>query len=334
MQKRINLFITEQESTIGVEGNRIYIRKDKSNLLDIPIINIRQIVLFGNISITPRAITRLLNDGVNITYLTSGGKYIGQILSAEHPNSDILRLQIKRSEETRFRYAVSQAIIEAKIKNSIAHLLQRRRIRTEINQKINELKINLKKIHSCTDIKELLGIEGISAKAYFQGMKELLINDFGFNGRSKHPPEDPVNAALSLSYTMLYSIIFSMLHINGLNPYIGFLHDTKYGHAALASDLLEEFRAFVCDRFVIRCFNQSMFAADSFTVTANGVFFKEDALKLFLKNWAINLDTEINYNNSFKTNIYRLVEIQTEQLRKSILNGETYKPYIFEENIE
>ncbi len=331
MQKRINLFVTEQESILGVEGNRIYIRKEKNNLLDIPILNIRQIVLFGNITVTPRAITRLLNDGVFITYLTTNGKFLGQILPAEHSDCNIIKLQVKRADDNAFRFRISRDIIDAKINNSISHLLQRRRIKSEADELIAELKKNQSRLSQCTKFDELMGIEGICAKIYFSGLKRLLIKDFGFKGRTKHPPEDPVNAALSLSYTLLYSIIFSMLHIHGLNPYIGFLHETKYGHAALASDLLEEFRAYVCDKFVLKCFNQNMFDANSFTRTEKGVFFKDDKLKLFLKNWAENLDNEINYNNSFKTNVYRLIDIQSENIKKSILSGEDYKPFIFED---
>jgi CRISPR-associated protein Cas1 len=43
-------------------------------------------------------------------------------------------------------------------------------------------------------------------------------------------------------------------HLNeiGLDPYHGFFHTVRYGHAALASDLLEEFRALIGDDVVLK----------------------------------------------------------------------------------
>lgn len=66
---------------------------------------------------------------------------------------------------------------------------------------------------------------------------------FGFSGRARHPSPDPVNALLSLGYTLVYNEISSLLDGLGFDPYLGFFHQPRYGHATLASDLLEEFRA-------------------------------------------------------------------------------------------
>jgi CRISPR-associated protein Cas1 len=56
---------------------------------------------------------------------------------------------------------------------------------------------------------------------------------------------------LSFGYSLLYANALSLARVVGLHPYAGFLHELKDGHAGLASDLIEEFRAPVVDRAVL-----------------------------------------------------------------------------------
>jgi len=334
MEKRINLFVTEQNSYLSVEGNRIYVKVDRQTKLDIPLINIRQIVLFGNIGISPVAINRCLNEGIIISFLSMRGKFIGQIVPPYHNDSKIMVMQIKRSEDTGFRTNLSRRIVEAKIRNSLSIISRRYKNQSDLEEDIKSLKSLLDKLIRSDSMKEILGYEGSSAKIYFGALSKILDKDFGFEGRTKHPPMDPVNSMLSFSYTLLHTICYSMLVISGLNPNIGFLHEQRSGHPALASDIMEELRAYICDRLVIRLINQGYFGKDSFTYTDNGVFFKEDSLKKFLREWASNLDSEVEVDNSIRTTTWRLIEIQTEKLRRAVVSGEEYKPFlIMEKNL-
>ena len=77
-------------------------------------------------------------------------------------------------------------------------------------------------------LKELLGVEGSAAKAYFSGFGKMLLNTFTFFGRKKHPSTDPVNALLSLSYTMIFNEISSLLDGVGFDPYLGYYHTVEY----------------------------------------------------------------------------------------------------------
>ena len=47
-------------------------------------------------------------------------------------------------------------------------------------------------------------MEGAAARIYFSAFPHLIRNpQFTFNGRSKRPPLDPVNALMSFAYTMV-----------------------------------------------------------------------------------------------------------------------------------
>jgi CRISPR-associated protein Cas1 len=97
-------------------------------------------------------------------------------------------------------------------------------------------------IESVKELESLLGNEGAAAAIYFDLFSNMLLHTFEFNGRKKRPATDPVNALLSFGYTLIYNEIESLLDGMGFDPYLGFYHEPRYGHATLASDLMEEFR--------------------------------------------------------------------------------------------
>ena len=97
-----------------------------------------------------------------------------------------------------------------------------------------------------------MGYEGNAAKCYFGCYAKLLSDTgFSFDGRNSRPPKDPVNALLSYGYSILHRSIVGAIERHGLHPYFGFLHAVQRGHAALASDLIEDYRAFLVDKAVL-----------------------------------------------------------------------------------
>ena len=89
---------------------------------------------------------------------------------------------------------------------------------------------------------QLRGIEGAAAAGFFQGYTQLFAPTLTFSGRNRRPPRDPVNAALSLGYTLLHAEAVHAAHTAGLDPMIGFFHELDFGRASLASDLIEPLR--------------------------------------------------------------------------------------------
>lgn len=331
MEKRLNLFITEQGTTIRVDGKRAVVSKGREHIMDVPLLHLRQVVIFGNSSLTPQAIARLLKEGISVVFLSRFGKFNGIILPSLHPDALIRLKQAGRSKDDSFRLSFSKEILNAKIHNSINLLVKKRRKEIDLSGEIKELEKIKMKIYEANSVKELLGLEGTSSRLYFGCLSRIFNSEFPFDGRKKHPSPDPLNSLLSLSYSLLYSTCFSFLYLTGLDPYIGFLHEIRRGHAALASDLMEEFRAPVCDSFVLRLVNQGYFSPESFTFEGEQVFLKKDALKRFLSEWGKNLDRRLSVNGSFETNIWRLVEFQAQRLRRAVLGEEDYRAFYGDE---
>ncbi len=98
-----------------------------------------------------------------------------------------------------------------------------------------------------------MGIEGESARIYFQALSLTVPKDLGFNGRNKRPPRDPFNAVLSLGYTILASKCTFACMEHGVDPYISFLHELEFGRESLSCDLVEPFRTEI-DKFSLYLF--------------------------------------------------------------------------------
>jgi CRISP-associated protein Cas1 len=137
----------------------------------------------------------------------------------------------------------------------------------------------------------LRGLEGQAARVYFAGMRSLLGDVWGFTARQKQPPPDPVNALLSLGYTLLYHSVAGLLQARGLNAHLGFLHAAGGDHMALASDVMEEFRSVVVDALVLDwCLNGKVSPAD-FSTSPDGCALSADATRRFIRAYEERLGT-------------------------------------------
>lgn len=87
--------------------------------------------------------------------------------------------------------------------------------------------------------------------------------DFAMEGRNRRPPRDRINALLSFLYAMWMNDCRSALEAVGLDPQVGFLHALRPGRAALALDLMEEFRSFA-DRLAVTLVNRGQITGADF----------------------------------------------------------------------
>ena len=129
---------------------------------------------------------------------------------------------------------------------------------------------------------ELLGIEGNAARVYFQNfagmikigrsaIRRIAEFNFDFNHRNRRPPRDPVNALLSLAYSVLAKDLTIVCHAVGFDPFLGFYHQPRFGRAALALDLMEPFRPLIADSAVLTAINTRMVTPGDFVRAGNSV---------------------------------------------------------------
>ena len=141
----------------------------------------------------------------------------------------------------------------------------------EVGRAIRQLAGSAESAATATDLDALRGIEGDASRQYFSVFGRMVSGEgFAFGGRSRRPPRDNVNAALSFVYTLLMHDARAALESAGLDSQVGFLHRDRPGRPSLALDLMEEFRSFLADRLVLSLINRSQVAATDFTVTPVG----------------------------------------------------------------
>jgi CRISPR-associated protein Cas1 len=163
---------------------------------------------------------------------------------------------------------------------------------------------------------ELRGIEGEAAEIYFNLINGCLIEGWSFERRTRRPPEDHINALLSLTYTMMKNEVLSALRQYNLDPFLGILHADRHGRPALALDLMEEFRPILCDAFAIRLINKSILSHDDFQMDNH---LKDYAFKIYLDKFDDYMKEEFEHPHfGYTVSRRKSVRMQAILLRKAI----------------
>jgi len=248
------LYVTEPGSYLTKDGNRLNIKKDRDSVIkSIGIDKLEGVVMVGPANMSTGVMTDLLERQIPVTWLSSSGRFFGRLEPTTGYNIErqIQQFNIQRDEN--FRLVLARSWVNAKILNcrTLLRRYNRNREILEVTDAIASLEIFAEKAASASSIESLMGFEGLSAKQYFQAVSKILPASFAFTGRSRRPPRDPFNSLISFGYTLVMYEIFTALTTKNLHPYLGFMHQPKRGHPALASDLMEEWRAVIVDSLAI-----------------------------------------------------------------------------------
>jgi len=274
------LYVTRPKSYLFKEGETVVVEQEEKRVIQLPIHTVGQIVCFGfEIIITPPLMAFCAENGVGIAWLTDSGKFLGRVEGPVKGNVLLRRMQHRWADDPMRALSIARSIVAAKINNSRINLLRFLRnqdghaFEEEMRRETDRLAGLLARVEPCPDADRLRGIEGEAAGAYFGVFDHLIVQqkeDFRFQGRSRRPPRDRVNALLSFVYTLLVFDIRSALETVGLDPYVGFLHTDRPGRPGLALDLMEEFRAPFADRIVLSLINLKQVKGDQFIVQGTG----------------------------------------------------------------
>ena len=293
MRKLLNtLYITTPEAYLSKDGQNIVVTVKQQEVFRIPAINIEGIVTFGYMGASPGLMKLCSDSGISLTFLSPNGRFVSRVQGATHGNVLLRKAQYALSDEEEWSLHVAKLMIAAKMQNY--RNILRRYIRDygeshEVDKAAKTLEANKHHALKANDKAELIGFEGIASNAYFEVMPKLILNQkesFPFNGRSRRPPKDAVNAMLSLAYTLIASDCTAALETMGLDPYVGFLHALRPGRTSLALDMMEEFRAYLGDRFVISLINKRQITPKDFLYQGdNGVVLTDKGRKTFITAW-------------------------------------------------
>lgn len=327
------LYVDEHGAYIGKRGGKITVTKDGKVITEIPASYLRQLIISANANISTQALKFLLRLNVDIVYQSTFGRFEGKFVPEENKNSLLRIEQYRRHIDRDFTLEVSKSFVKGKLLNMRTLLLRQNREfgNREIDEACIRIKNVITRIPDAGDKEELLGLEGIATRDYFRVFGKLLKPklDFDFEKRTKRPPRDPVNALLSFGYSLLVGNFISTVSTVGFDPYIGFLHSTRYGRPALALDLMEEFRPVIVDSLVLSVLNRNMFTKEDFKERFGGIYIQEKGRETFFKAYIGKIQSEILHPIfEYRVSYRRAFEIQARLLAKFIKGEiEEYIPF-------
>lgn len=292
---RNTLYITTPDKYLFLDGENIVMRAKDDTEIRLPLHNIEDIVVFGGRGASPALMNKCTEENIGLNFMSRNGKFLARAEGAVSGNVYLRREQYRIADNEERSLAIARNFIIGKLYNSryvIDRAVRDHSLQVDVEKLKSRSELLSQAILKCrnvTDIDTLRGIEGESAQLYFSVFDELILqqkDEFRFTVRSKRPPLDNVNALLSFAYSIATGMCTSALEAVGLDPYVGFMHTDRPGRRSLALDLVEEFRAIMCDRFVVSLINKRIIGNDDFDVREDGaVLLSEDGRKLFLTHW-------------------------------------------------
>ncbi len=281
MRQLLNtLYITIPKAYAHLENDTLRIDVEREKKLAVPLHHLGGVVCFGNIMVSPALMHRLAEEGKSLVLLDGNGRFKARLEGPTSGNVLLRQAQHKAAGEPAQTLALARSFIAGKLKNSRQILLRGARDNTDVTEqeelkRVGEnLNASLRALANANDLDTLRGVEGEAARGYFGALNLLVKKDarehFQMDGRSKRPPRDRMNALLSFLYSMLTNDCRSAIESVGLDPQLGFLHAVRPGRAALALDLVEEFRAFIADRLALSLVNRGQIVADDFEFREGG----------------------------------------------------------------
>lgn len=333
------LYVTTEDTVLRKADERLKVTKQKETLIDVPLLKVSSVVLFGRVSVTPDAMQSLLEHQIDLCYLTAYGKYIGRMQPSLSGNVLLRKAQFRAAESAHQCLKLSQGFIKGKLANMRVLLVRQAREEQEgaerwhaLDTAITRIKLAESALARARDVAQARGYEGEASACYFGVFDQLIKQEgFVFEKRLKRPPADPVNAMLSFGYALLANDLHSAINIVGMDPYVGYLHADRHGKPSLALDLMEEFRALVVDSVVLTIINKRMVAPEDFDYQLGGVCMMTDAARrTFLRQYEERKLTEFRHPIfNYKMSYRQAFEMQTRILAKTLKGEiEEYAPLL------
>src|ERR1051325_1944457 len=354
------VYVQGQGYSVGLRGEVLEIREKGKAVSDARLLETNQLCLFGNVQLSAQALHELAGRDVPVIHMSYGGWLTAVTTPPPHKNIELRRRQFKAADDREFCLGLARAFVSGKIRN--ARTLLRRNARELPRETLVRLAYARRDAERALALEQLLGIEGAAARDYFASFSlmfktnggrevdtepleedssvaehdvELAVAQpdkptwarFDFTKRNRRPPRDPVNALLSFIYAMLLKDLVATLVGVGIDPYLGFYHQARYGRPALALDLMEEFRPLVADSVVINLINNGEVRPTDFITRAGACALTPHGRKQVLEGYERRLDMLVTHPHfGYAISYRRIFEVQARLLARLLTGAINFYP--------
>jgi CRISPR-associated protein Cas1 len=246
----------------------------------LPLNRIDQVVCMHSVQLTTQLIGQLYKRGIDLVVINQRYEQHSFAVFADQQKIVDRRCrqyawQLEEYQRLQFAKALCQhkfATIDRVINAEDRHL---------------DITIPMNQLAACQSEQSLRGLEGSLQRRVFEHWRALIPEKYGFKQRERRPPKDPVNAMLSLTYTIVHQDAVRQARMHGLDPQLGFYHRTAFGRQSLACDLMEPVRPFV-EAWVSKIFMEGVLDKRHFSNLDGRCLLGKSGRKIFYES----LDTQ------------------------------------------
>lgn len=288
MKQLLNtLYVSTNDAYLRLEGETVVLSVARVKKHQIPLHHLGSIVCLGRVGLSPKLMSRCMEDGRSVVWLNEYGRFQVRVEGPISGNILLRQAQFRAADNEVQALTLSKAFVASKLRNSRSVLMRSARDnpdeteKAQLTKAAKALAINLRNLAHAESAASVLGLEGDAAVTYFEQfntmIKPAMRKDFKYQGRSRRPPKDAVNALISFLYALLRSDCRSALETVGLDPQLGFYHVVRPGRPSLALDLMEEFRAVLSDRLALTLINRGQVSIKDFEFREGGAVYLSEA---------------------------------------------------------
>lgn len=297
------VYIKEQGARVARDGERFLVKRGRKVIEEIPLGQVDQLVLMGNVQITTQAVHAANEHDIDVVLLSQYGNYRGRWSGSVNQYADLQVAQLRGFADPVMCLRLAQTLIVGKINNQRT-LLQRQAgrftgaDRSVFRPYLSGMLQMQRSAETARSLDSLRGFEGKAAAYYFAAVRSLLGPEWGFQKRAYRPAPDPFNALLSFAYTLVQKDVLSAVQLVGLNPTLGFFHVVRPGRAALAIDMMEEWRPVVADALALELVNTGRLRAQMFEQTGDRnrpILLGDAGLRIVLEAYEQRMTTAIQH---------------------------------------
>ncbi len=244
--------------TVKLDGGAMALYEEGEKRGTVPLTLLERMVVRGNINVESRLLCEMGKRKIDVIFLSARHSY-ESAMAFSHSHNDVRRRlsQYQSYWNETQRLMLATELVAAKCAKQSQYLKRALTLRPDKRRQlfkgVKVLQNIIGQLDSSMAIDRLRGLEGSAAAHYFSAYQALFAPKLGFNKRQRRPPPDPVNACLSLGYTLLHFEAATVCRQVGLEPFLGFYHEPAFGRESLACDLIEPLRPRL-DEWVWRLF--------------------------------------------------------------------------------
>lgn len=274
------LMIDRRDASLDYAGQCLIVRHPQLPTRSIPMRQLRKIVCMHAVALHTRVVGQCQRFGIDFVVLNGRSSDNSFAVHARHQQQAARRLaQYRVTVAPEHALVLSRYLVWSKLGHCARVLGSQQAVTTR--DRVRALR---SAVPACSDEPRLRGLEGSAQRLMFQYWRSQLPDALGFTRRQRRPPPDPVNAVLSLTYTLVHHEAIRQCLVHGLDPWLGIYHRLAHGRQSLACDLIEPLRPHV-ELWVVQQFCQGLLDKRHFSRVGGGCLLGKAGRELYYRQW-------------------------------------------------